>query len=82
MIKLGFYLHYKGGIYLAFATGKHSETGEVGVLYVSARYKSYWFRPESMWNDLVHVDGGTTQRFTKLGLFEGAFAYLKARFQG
>lgn len=77
MIPKGFYQHYKGGIYLAFGFGRHSETKEEGVFYLSAKYRSLWFRPASMWLDMVGPEADTP-RFRKLGWVDGAFAFVDA----
>ncbi len=45
------YKHYKGGVYRLVHRGvKHSETGEVGVLYEHfwPHEHGYWFRPEEL----------------------------------
>jgi hypothetical protein len=56
MIPSGFYKHYKGGLYYAFSTGKHSETTEDMVAYYSLYYRTWWFRPANMWDDVVRLD--------------------------
>lgn len=45
------YRHYKGGIYRLVQRGvRHSETGEVGVLYehLWPHDHGFWFRPEAL----------------------------------
>ncbi len=45
------YKHYKGGVYRLVQRGvRHSETGEVGVLYehLWPHEHGFWFRPEAL----------------------------------
>ena len=45
------YRHYKGGIYRLIArSAKHSETGEIGVVYehLWPHDHGFWFRPQEM----------------------------------
>jgi hypothetical protein len=45
------YQHYKGGVYRLVQRGvRHSETGEIGVLYehLWPHDHGFWFRPESI----------------------------------
>lgn len=45
------YKHFKGGVYRLIRHGvKHSETGEIGVLYehLWPHDHGFWFRPESL----------------------------------
>lgn len=45
------YKHYKGGVYRLVERGvRHSETGEIGVLYehLWPHDHGFWFRPEEL----------------------------------
>lgn len=45
------YQHYKGGVYRLVQRGvRHSETGEIGVLYehLWPHDHGFWFRPEEL----------------------------------
>lgn len=42
------YRHYKGGIYVVTGTAKHSETGEMLVVYQSVSNEQIWVRPYDM----------------------------------
>lgn len=55
MVDIGFYKHYKGGVYKVIGTSTHTETEEKLVLYQDAS-GVLWSRPESMWEDEVYVD--------------------------
>ena len=66
-IKLGYYRHFKGGLYEVLFTAKHSETEETLVIYRSLTGGGNWARPASMWNETVERDGKTYKRFTYLG---------------
>lgn len=57
------YRHFKGGVYLLFALGRHSETGEKMVVYKGAD-DSWWVRPASMWEEEVDRDDYKGPRFT------------------
>lgn len=60
------YRHYKGGIYrLVLQNVKHTETGEIGVLYehLWPHQHGYYFRPESLFFGSTE-DG--KQRFTNV----------------
>lgn len=56
MVDIGFYKHYKGGVYKVIGTSTHTETEEKLVLYIDANSGKLWSRPESMWEDEVYVD--------------------------
>jgi hypothetical protein len=47
------YEHYKGGIYKVIGVGKHTETEEILVCYVSEHFGSMHFRPLVEWNEPV-----------------------------
>lgn len=61
----GLYRHYKGNDYQVYGVARHSETGEVLVLY-KALYGQYdlWVRPLVMFNETVNVNGEDITRFT------------------
>ena len=60
----GKYRHFKGGRYQVIGPVRHSESGEVMVLY-QALYgeRGYWVRPLPMWNEWVERDGWQGPRF-------------------
>ncbi len=63
-IPLGRYRHYKGKDYSVVGFVRHSETGEVMVLYVPLYGEGgYWVRPFGMFTGTVIVDGVTVPRF-------------------
>lgn len=62
-ISNGIYRHYKGGVYEAVCTAKHSETAEDMVVYRSVLNDDYWVRPLSMWEETVECDGKRVPRF-------------------
>lgn len=63
-IPLGRYRHYKGNDYSVVGFARHSETGEVMVLYVPLYGEGgYWVRPLSMFTETVAVDDGQVPRF-------------------
>ncbi len=63
------YKHYKGKKYLVLAIGKHSETVEEMVIYISL-YKNpesqVWVRPLGMFMETIEYQGKTLPRFAKL----------------
>ena len=64
MIPLGRYRHYKGRDYSVVGFARHSETGEVMVLYVPLYGEGgYWARPLAMFTENVVVDGKSVPRF-------------------
>jgi len=64
-IKLGIYIHFKGGHYEAISLASHSETLEQMVVYRSLQDPSQtWVRPMSLWNENVEKNGQTIKRFT------------------
>ena len=66
-VEPGVYQHYKGNDYQVIAIGKHTETGEVIVVY-RPLYESdvqYWLRPMTMFTETVTVDGKVIPRFKK-----------------
>lgn len=67
MMQLGFYRHFKGGLYEVIGIAKHSETLEELVIYKSLQDQSFWVRPLSMWNERIEKDGKIYVRFTYIG---------------
>lgn len=63
-LKLGEYVHYKGGHYQVLGVAHHSETLEELVVY-RALYDggSLWVRPLKMFVEDVEVDGDKQPRF-------------------
>lgn len=66
-IEPGMYRHYKGNLYEVLGFVKHSETGEIMVLY-RALYgeRMLWVRPALMWNETVEREGKTMRRFVRI----------------
>ena len=66
-IRPGRYRHFKGGEYQVLELARHSETGELMVVY-RAQYGDggLWVRPAAMWNETVHRDGYSGPRFILL----------------
>jgi len=66
--KPGIYKHFKGNKYLALTVGKHSETLEEMVVYVSLyenETSQVWIRPlENFMSDKTLEDGTKVKRFT------------------
>ena len=67
-LKTGRYRHYKGGEYEVVSIAKHSETGEMLVVY-RCLYDgdSWWVRPLEMFAESVDVDGENRPRFAFIG---------------
>ena len=63
-IRPGRYRHYKGNFYEVLQTARHSETGELMVVY-RCLYgdHSLWVRPLAMFLEKVPVDGQPVPRF-------------------
>ena len=63
----GRYRHFKGNEYEVIAIARHSETENPMVVY-KALYGDggIWVRPAEMWNEEVHRDGKTYQRFVRI----------------
>lgn len=58
------YDHYKGGKYQVIALAKHTETGEVEVVYKSIHFGSVHVRPLHMWFETVkNHEGRMVGRF-------------------
>lgn len=66
-IRPGRYRHFKGGEYQVLELARHSETGELMVVY-RAQYGDggLWVRPAAMWNETVQRDGYSGPRFILL----------------
>lgn len=53
-MKLGFYKHYKGNVYVVTGTATHSETLETLVIYHPQFVpEKVWVRPYGLFNDAV-----------------------------
>ncbi len=64
LIPLGCYRHFKGKDYSVVGFARHSETGEMMVLYVALYDEGgFWVRPLSMFTETVEVDGAEQPRF-------------------
>lgn len=64
----GRYRHYKGGEYRVIGTARHSETGELLVVYRCLYDNdSLWVRPLAMFMETVVVAGEEVPRFTRCG---------------
>lgn len=62
----GRYRHYKGGEYEVLGTARHSETGELLVVYRCLYDNdSLWVRPLAMFMENVIVDGREQPRFAR-----------------
>ncbi|GAA5523777.1 hypothetical protein Maes01_00326 [Microbulbifer aestuariivivens] len=67
----GIYRHYKGQLYEVLEVARHSETGELLVVY-RALYGDYgvWVRPLSMFTETLPHNGVATARFSLLQAFD------------
>jgi hypothetical protein len=66
-VRPGRYRHYKGRDYEVIIEAKHSETGEVFVIYRSLYgERNVWARPKSMFCEMVEVDGTRVERFVAI----------------
>ena len=69
-IKIGKYMHFRGGLYNVLYVAKHSETLEDMVVY-EALYDNpvskIWVRPLSMFLEKVEKDGKLVERFKYIG---------------
>ncbi len=68
-IPLGRYRHFKGNTYEVTAIARHSETGEILVVYRAPGGET-WARPAEMWNETVVREGKTFRRFYRLERIE------------
>ena len=64
MITPGTYRHYKGGLYEVRMIGKHTETGELLVIYEDSRGNT-WVRPKEMFEETIEFNGEQVSRFTR-----------------
>ena len=63
----GRYRHYKGGEYRVVGTARHSETGELLVVYRCLYDNdSLWVRPLAMFMETVTVAGLEVPRFERI----------------
>ncbi|MCL7461665.1 DUF1653 domain-containing protein [Pseudomonas sp. NW5] len=72
-LQTGLYRHYKGGEYRVFGCARHSETGELLVIY-QALYgeQGLWVRPLAMFCESVRVADTLQPRFALLRAEEGS----------
>lgn len=64
MIQIGYYEHFKGGLYKVIGLAEHTESGEQLVLYCPVEQQSkVWARPISMFLESVEHQGKKVQRF-------------------
>lgn len=64
----GLYRHYKGGKYRVIGTARHSESGELLVVYRCLYDNdSLWVRPLAMFTETVVVAGKAVPRFVPCG---------------
>lgn len=67
-VKIGKYMHYKGGIATVIGIAKHSETQEKFVVYDHVERQTgknrLWIRPKDMFLETVEVDGKRIPRFS------------------
>lgn len=63
-VKPGRYRHYKGNNYTVLGVARHSETGELLVIY-RPEYgnRDLWVRPQSMFEEQVTINGQLVARF-------------------
>jgi hypothetical protein len=67
-LKLGKYIHYKGGEYEVIGISRHTETLEELVVYKSLYGDGgLWTRPLSMFIETTEVNGETINRFEYVG---------------
>ena len=66
-IRPGRYRHFKGGEYQVLGTARHSETGELMVVYRALYGEGgLWVCPAAMWEESVERDGKRFRRFIYL----------------
>jgi len=69
-MKTGLYKHYRGGLYHVLGVARHSEDGEVLVVYHHLDgTPGLWVRPLDMFQENVAYEGKTMPRFTYQGPF-------------
>ena len=67
-MKTGKYRHFKGGEYRVHGVARHSETGDLLVVYTPLYGEGgLWVRPLGMFEELVTRDGREMPRFEYLG---------------
>lgn len=67
-IRPGRYRHFKGNEYQVLGTARHSETGELLVVYRPLYGEGgLWVRLLAMWNEHVERPGYSGPRFTYIG---------------
>lgn len=68
-IKPGVYRHFKGRYYLVLGVARHSETGELLVVYQPLYGEAQWFvRPLAMFEEQVEREGRLQTRFEYVGV--------------
>ena len=67
-VELGFYRHYKGGVYYVISVGRHSETQEQLVIYNKIFNDEIWIRPLTMFIEEIIIDNKLIKRFEKIDL--------------
>jgi hypothetical protein len=67
-MKAGKYRHFKGGEYRVHGVARHSETGDLLVVYTPLYGEGgLWVRPLGMFEEVVTHDGRERPRFEYLG---------------
>lgn len=67
-MKAGRYRHFKGGEYQVQGVARHSETGELLVVYTPLYGEGgLWVRPLEMFQDSVLYEGREQPRFAYVG---------------
>jgi hypothetical protein len=67
-MKAGRYRHFKGGEYQVQGVARHSETGELLVVYTPLYGEGgLWVRPLNMFQDSVLHEGREQPRFAYVG---------------
>ncbi|MCB1701869.1 MAG: DUF1653 domain-containing protein [Pseudomonadales bacterium] len=67
-MKAGKYRHYKGGEYQVQGVARHSETGELLVVYTPLYGEGgLWVRPLTMFEETVQSGGREQPRFEYIG---------------
>ena len=64
-VTIGYYRHYKGGIYYVTAVAQHESTGEALVIYHGL--SGTWARDYGNFIGMVEVDGAMVPRFIRAG---------------
>ncbi len=67
-LKTGRYRHFKGGEYEVHGVARHSESGELLVVYTPLYGEGgLWVRPLAMFGETVNREGREMPRFEYLG---------------